>query len=181
MPPLTPKQTGKPPANHKEADRWLKDEIVWGDGTKYKLDDKDINWWHSLAPGGYADGGPSLPAFGMVRLLADSYVDCGDPKVLTDFLKWGMKKYPAKHYLVDVWNHGGGWENLPAETNRVDELASQRLRVLKQLSGTEPPRCVLTTMQALIQPVPNRAQLEQNRRVLRSQVERLAAQVRLPK
>jgi transcription-repair coupling factor (superfamily II helicase) len=59
------------------------------------------------------------------------------------------------------------WENLPTETNLVDELASQRLRVLKQLSGSEPPRCVLTTMQALIQPVPNRAQLEQNRRVLR--------------
>src|SRR5205085_12639204 len=93
LPPLTPKQTGKPPANHKEADRWLKDEIVWGDGTKYKLDDKDINWWHSLAPGGYADGGPSLPAFGMVRLLADSYVDCGDPKYAAAILKYVRSFY----------------------------------------------------------------------------------------
>jgi len=44
-------------------------------------------------------------------------VDCGDPKVLTDFIKWGSQKYPAKHYLVDVWNHGGGWENLPGNFN----------------------------------------------------------------
>jgi hypothetical protein len=44
-------------------------------------------------------------------------VDSGDPKMLTDFLKWGMTNYPADHYLVDVWNHGGGWENLPADFN----------------------------------------------------------------
>jgi hypothetical protein len=44
-------------------------------------------------------------------------VDCGDPKVLTQFIKWGVQKYPAKHYLLDVWNHGGGWENLPVDYN----------------------------------------------------------------
>jgi Clostripain family len=42
-------------------------------------------------------------------------VDCGDPKVLTRFIQWGVKNYPARHYLLDVWNHGGGWENLPAD------------------------------------------------------------------
>jgi hypothetical protein len=35
--------------------------------------------------------------------------------VLTSFLKWGVKAFPATRYLVDVWNHGGGWENLPAD------------------------------------------------------------------
>ena len=44
-------------------------------------------------------------------------VDCGDPKVLTQFIQWGIKNYPAQHYLLDVWNHGGGWENLPADFN----------------------------------------------------------------
>jgi hypothetical protein len=42
-------------------------------------------------------------------------VNCGNPKVLTGFLAWGIKTFPARHYLVDVWNHGGGWENLPAD------------------------------------------------------------------
>jgi hypothetical protein len=44
-------------------------------------------------------------------------VDCGDPKVLAGFLKWGIKNFPAAHYLVDVWNHGGGWENLGDDYN----------------------------------------------------------------
>jgi len=44
-------------------------------------------------------------------------VDCGDPKVLSDFIKWATKNFPAQHYLVDVWNHGGGWENLPSDFN----------------------------------------------------------------
>jgi hypothetical protein len=42
-------------------------------------------------------------------------VNCGKPKTLTDFLKWGIATFPATHYLVDIWNHGGGWENLPAD------------------------------------------------------------------
>ncbi|MGZ4864670.1 MAG: clostripain-related cysteine peptidase [Halobacteriota archaeon] len=44
-------------------------------------------------------------------------VDCGDPAVLTDFLKWGIANYPADHYLVNIWNHGGGWKNLPGDFN----------------------------------------------------------------
>jgi hypothetical protein len=44
-------------------------------------------------------------------------VDCGDPAVLTEFIRWGMESYPADRYLLDVWNHGGGWENLPADFN----------------------------------------------------------------
>lgn len=33
----------------------------------------------------------------------------GDPKVLLDFLKWGIKTYPAEHYMAVLWNHGSGW------------------------------------------------------------------------
>lgn len=28
---------------------------------------------------------------------------------LRDFLLWGQKKYPAKHYMIVVWGHGQGW------------------------------------------------------------------------
>jgi transcription-repair coupling factor (superfamily II helicase) len=59
------------------------------------------------------------------------------------------------------------WENLHGADTVVDELAAQRLRLLRQLQGGSPPRFVVTTMQALIQPVPDRARLEQGRRVLR--------------
>lgn len=35
----------------------------------------------------------------------------GDPNVLDGFIKWGIKTYPAQHYLVVVWNHGNGWND----------------------------------------------------------------------
>ena len=33
----------------------------------------------------------------------------GDPKVLIDFLKWGISTYPAEKYMAILWNHGSGW------------------------------------------------------------------------
>ena len=35
----------------------------------------------------------------------------GDPKVLEDFVTWGVTKYPAEHYLLVLWNHGAGWDD----------------------------------------------------------------------
>src|SRR5262245_30878006 len=58
------------------------------------------------------------------------------------------------------------WDNLPTRETVIDEVAGQRLRVLRQLEATEPPRFVLTTLQAIIQPVPDRKQLAQQRRRL---------------
>jgi transcription-repair coupling factor (superfamily II helicase) len=59
------------------------------------------------------------------------------------------------------------WNNLPSDATVVDEVAGQRLRILKQLEAATPPRLVVTTIQALLQPVPDRAQLAQRRRTLR--------------
>ena len=36
-------------------------------------------------------------------------VDMGDPKSLVDFVRWAHENYPAKHYMLDIWNHGSGW------------------------------------------------------------------------
>jgi transcription-repair coupling factor (superfamily II helicase) len=59
------------------------------------------------------------------------------------------------------------WDALPDENIVIDEVAGQRLRVLKQLAGAVPPRYLLTTVQALIQPVPGQAQMQEHRKVLR--------------
>jgi hypothetical protein len=32
----------------------------------------------------------------------------GDPRVAIDFFTWGIKRYPARHYLAVLWNHGSG-------------------------------------------------------------------------
>lgn len=47
-------------------------------------------------------------------------VDMGNAQTLTEFIKWGITHYPAKHYLVDIWNHGGGWHyvnNIKVKSN----------------------------------------------------------------
>lgn len=36
--------------------------------------------------------------------------DMGSHETLSRFIEWGMEKYPAQHYMVDIWNHGSGWE-----------------------------------------------------------------------
>jgi len=36
-------------------------------------------------------------------------VDMGSPQTLTDFATWAITNYPADHYMLVVWDHGGGW------------------------------------------------------------------------
>lgn len=35
----------------------------------------------------------------------------GDPKVLEDFITWGITDYPAERCMVVLWNHGSGWDD----------------------------------------------------------------------
>jgi hypothetical protein len=36
----------------------------------------------------------------------------GDPAVLTGFVRWARETYEAQHYLLVLWNHGTGWEDV---------------------------------------------------------------------
>src|SRR5205814_5806500 len=56
------------------------------------------------------------------------------------------------------------WDSWPPGERVIDEVAGQRLRLLKQLEVGEPPRFLVTTLQALLQPVPDRADLAKRRR-----------------
>lgn len=48
-------------------------------------------------------------------------MDSGDPKTVTDFISWAAANYPAEHYALILWNHGGGWE--PSEMDRIARAA----------------------------------------------------------
>ena len=56
----------------------------------------------------YLQKGTSL-AKDAVQSLGET--NMGDPRVLADFLTWGIKNYPADHYMVVLWNHGAGWDD----------------------------------------------------------------------
>jgi hypothetical protein len=59
-------------------------------------------------------------------------VNTGDPESLEDFIRWGIRNYPAKHYLLVLWNHGQGWDD-------TDVYADERYRSLRRLA-TGPAR-----------------------------------------
>ena len=48
------------------------------------------------------------------------------------------------------------WEKLPREQDASDEVFGKRLRVISRLAGAMPPRLIVTSIQALLQPVPRR-------------------------
>ena len=58
-------------------------------------------------------------------------------------------------------------EAMDSTRRAVDEIAGQRLRSLKRLAGSDPPRLLLATLQALMQPVPTRAEFAAASRVLK--------------
>jgi hypothetical protein len=45
------------------------------------------------------------------KMLKDlGSIDMGDYKNVIDFGKWAKAAYPAKKYMLIIWNHGSGWE-----------------------------------------------------------------------
>ena len=59
------------------------------------------------------------------------------------------------------------WESLPSEADVSDEILAERLRILKWLAAARqgadhPPRVLVTTIQAIMQPVPSPRHLDEN-------------------
>ena len=57
----------------------------------------------------YLRAGTTLKADMIGASLGET--DDGDPKALDSFIRWAMKSYPAKRYLIVLWNHGNGWDD----------------------------------------------------------------------
>jgi hypothetical protein len=46
------------------------------------------------------------------RLIKDlGEKNMGDPETLKDFVQWAIQKYPAEHYMLVLWDHGGGFRS----------------------------------------------------------------------
>ena len=64
--------------------------------------------------------------------------DSGDPAVLNKFIAWAVDNYPADHYGLILWNHGGGWEpddfDQYAKTIRAKSFT---VREASQLTATQ--------------------------------------------
>ncbi len=59
----------------------------------------------------------------------------GSPNTLRDFLQWGVRSFPARKYMVVLWNHGAGWRayrdrlNLLARGVSYDDNTGNHIRI----------------------------------------------------
>lgn len=60
--------------------------------------------------GGSAKNGPDRGT--VTEVNGGSNVDMTDPNTLKDFIAWAKANYPANHYMLVLWNHGGGYTGL---------------------------------------------------------------------
>jgi Clostripain family len=49
------------------------------------------------------------PKSAVEKVASGTPSDMGRRETLSDFIKWSKSKYPAKHYMLVVWNHGQGY------------------------------------------------------------------------
>jgi len=68
----------------------------------------------------------------------------GDPEVLEGFLRWAMKNYPAKRFLLTLWNHGSGWsdEDIYRAARRDMGLGIRRRGQIVEPSSNGPEKMV---------------------------------------
>ena len=45
----------------------------------------------------------------------------GDPATLVDFVKWGVARAPAAHYVLQMWGHGGGLDGSQFDSESGDD------------------------------------------------------------
>ncbi len=54
-------------------------------------------------------------------LMKTKKVDMGDYKRIVDFVKWSKSRYPAKKYMLIIWNHGTGWLDFAEQKKALDK------------------------------------------------------------
>jgi hypothetical protein len=63
-------------------------------------------------------------------------LDTGSPATLTDFITWTVSHYPAAHYLLDIWDHGDGFEGVSYDYTSSNELDMFTLKTAIANAGT---------------------------------------------
>lgn len=76
-------------------------------------------------------------------------VNMGDPQELKNFIVWATTNYPAQHYALILWNHGGGWQK-DGSKGKLNEMI-QRLQQNQKIDGNNPHEVVLSSGSSEIQ------------------------------
>ncbi|MEZ4749466.1 MAG: clostripain-related cysteine peptidase [Bdellovibrionota bacterium] len=60
----------------------------------------------------------------LVDFKEEGYLDSKKARFI-DYISWGMKNYPAEHYMIILWGHGKGW--LVRDKAQVSHLSGSEL------------------------------------------------------
>ncbi|HNX75120.1 MAG TPA: clostripain-related cysteine peptidase [Candidatus Rifleibacterium sp.] len=93
------------------------DRMRSGDGDTIS----DGNWVGTRRYYVTKDNDPNKVNSKMVMNIGEASM--GTKTTLADFLKWGVKTYPADNVAVIIWNHGAGWIGI-AQDQEDDTLLS---------------------------------------------------------
>lgn len=66
------------------------------------------------------------------------FVDMGNYLTLQDFIEWGVKNYPAQHYMIIVNAHGDGWYDNSKKTLRRSKTRDMSKDIFTGTSITSP-------------------------------------------
>ena len=55
-------------------------------------------------------------------------VNMADPKVLSDFITWGIKNYPAENYMIFLSSHGNFWTGAIEDSSRGSNMSIPEIR-----------------------------------------------------
>ncbi|MEQ9032254.1 MAG: pre-peptidase C-terminal domain-containing protein [Aggregatilineales bacterium] len=100
-------------------------------------DTRDDDWSDTRRYYVTSDGGsPYDPDITSTLIESLGETNTGNPDVLRNFGTWAIQNYPAKHYALVIWDHGGSWTGIASdESADYDELTMLELEnALKQIT-----------------------------------------------
>ena len=84
--------------------------VLAGNHQEYADDTSNGNWTTTRRYYITKDLNPDQISSPLIGDLGE--LNMGDPTTLIDFTDWAITNYPAKKYLLVIWNHGGGFRSL---------------------------------------------------------------------
>jgi len=84
--------------------------VLAGNYQEYADDTSNGNWTTTRRYYITKDLNPDKISSPLIGDLGE--LNMGDPTTLIDFTDWAITNYPAKKYLLVIWNHGGGFRSL---------------------------------------------------------------------
>ncbi|MGC9308631.1 MAG: clostripain-related cysteine peptidase, partial [Thermoplasmatota archaeon] len=74
------------------------------------------------------NGSFSETSLGEICPTWDGEVNMGSGETLEMFTDYALTRYPAEHYMLELWNHGYGWRGICKDETNNDRLTLQEIR-----------------------------------------------------